>query len=63
MEIYISDSILLMYIAVCHFIFMKNKQYCINGDSARVFKVRFNFLILKGNGSTAGTELASEVYP
>jgi hypothetical protein len=42
---------------------MKNKQYCTNGDSARAFKVRLNFLILRGIGSTAGTVLApTDVY-
>jgi len=30
MEIYISDSVSLMYIAMCHFKFMKNKQHCMN---------------------------------
>ena len=59
MEICISDFIPLMYIAMCHFKFMKNKQYCINGNSARAFKVRLNFLNVKGNGSTAGTVLAA----
>jgi hypothetical protein len=49
----------IMDIAIFHFKFKKNKQYRITGDSARAFKVRFNFLILKGTGSTAGTLLAS----
>ena len=61
MEIYISNSIPLMYFGMCYFKFTKNKQYCINGGSARASEVRLNFLILKGIGSTAGTVLAPRI--
>jgi hypothetical protein len=37
---------------------MKNKQYCINSDSVRAFKVKLNFLVVKGIRSTAGIILA-----